>query len=119
LKPIEGKTDNQYHDSGGIYSDLIGVGDYFKCPVLTFAQPSRPAWNVYNDKQNPRLIHMGDLAHSAMKAHHCTSITTLNFKTDSNDGIMYVDISRRGESHKEIKIRKNYSVGLVKQIFEG
>ena len=116
LNPV-GESKSLYEDSGGVYSDLIGVGDYFKCPILTMSQPKREAWYIYDDINNPQLITMQHLANSAMKAFHCTSISTLNFKKGSDEGILNVDVSRRGESKTEIKIRKDYSRSLVKQIY--
>lgn len=117
LKPTGGESDNMYTDSGGVYADLIGLGDYFKCPVLSFSQAKREAWKAFEDKNASRPLDSSDLSHSAMKAHHCTSIASLNFKENDVDGMLYLDISRRGESHKEIRIKRDYSRSIVKQQF--
>jgi hypothetical protein len=102
--PMNGITESMYDDAGEIYSDLIQLGDYFKCPVLTFAQPQRDAWEW---PKEGKLITFDKLAHSAKKAHKCYSILSLNFAEDSDAGILFVDIIRRGESKVKIKIRKD------------
>jgi replicative DNA helicase len=113
LKPTA-DAKSMYEDAGGVYADLIALGDYFKAPILTLAQPQRQAWYKYDDPTNPQLVTMQDLAHSAMKAHHCYSISSLNFKKGSEEGVLYVDVSRRGTSYKEIKVKRDFSRAIVK-----
>lgn len=112
LEPVGGGTDDMYNDAGAIYTDLIGLADYFKCPVLTLAQPRREAWEKANKAE---LIHAYDLAHSARKAHKCYSITSLNMADNSNEGTLFVDMNRRGESSIKIKIKKDLSRGLFQE----
>lgn len=107
ILPISGfKPDDMYGGAGEIYSDLIQLADYFKCPVYTFAQPQRDAWEWPNEG---KLITFDKLAHSALKAHKCYSLCSLNFANDSSSGILYVDIVRRGESKVKIKMKKEMS----------
>jgi len=112
LLPVRGSRDDMYNDAGEVYSDLIGLADYFKCPVVTFAQPRREAWEKVN---NDELIHSYDLAHSARKAHKTYSISSLNFKEGSNEGIFYIDLARRGESGVKIPIVRDLSRGIIRE----
>ena len=88
-----------YGNSGEIYTDLIQLANYFKCPVITFAQPKREAWELPNKFE---LIRAGHLAHSAQKAHLCSSVSSLNFAEDKNEGILYLELVRRGASNVKI-----------------
>lgn len=112
LLPTTGKAkkaggeNDMYGDAGQIYSDMLGLAAYFHCPILTFAQPQREAWENANDG---KLITFDKLAHSAKKAHKCTSVSSLNFTDESTSGILYVDIVRRGESKVKVKIKKDLS----------
>jgi hypothetical protein len=63
------------------------------CPVVTFAQPRRDAW----EKAENEVIMSHDLAHSAKKAHKAYSITSINFKKGAQRGKLYIDKCRRGE----------------------
>ena len=95
-----------YDNAGKIYSDLIGLADYFKCPVVTFAQPKREAWELPDKGE---LIQSYHLAHSAKKAHKCFSLSSLNFKSDSDTGVLYADLFRRGKSNVKIAVKKDLS----------
>jgi hypothetical protein len=97
------KDNSMYEDAGGVYGDLISLGDYFQCPVFTLAQPQREAWDLITEG---KLIEAHYLAHSAMKAHKCFSISSLNFGAGSDNGILYVDMVRRGSSNVKIKLKK-------------
>jgi hypothetical protein len=84
---------------------LLGAGVIVaNCPIVTFAQPQRDAWEWPKDG---KLITFDKLAHSAKKAHKCYSLCSLNFADDSNEGWLYVDIVRRGESKVKIKVIKD------------
>lgn len=100
-----GNGEDQYYASGQIYTDLIGLANSFNVPILTFAQPGRQAWNYYEKEGLPITSDM--LAHSAMKAMRCHSISSINFKKGSNEGILYLDINRRGMGDKKIPIVKD------------
>jgi hypothetical protein len=106
LLPVLGATGEMYEDAGRVYADLIALGDYFKCPILTFAQPQRDAWIAAEDGN---LVTHNQLAHSAKKAHRCTSISSLNFTKESKSGIFYLDINRRGEDNVKIPMKKDLS----------
>jgi len=110
LNPVAGTSDSMYDDSGNIYSDLIGLADYFACPVLTFSQGQRESWDLPNQEKCLQASH---LAHSSKKAHKCYSISTLNFKDDSDNGILFADLVRRGTSKVKIKIRKDLSRSMI------
>lgn len=97
-------TNNFLLDAGVVVSN---------CPVLTLAQPKREAWEKANRGE---LIYSYDLAHSARKAHKCFSISSVNFQDDQNEGILYVDLVRRGESSVKVKIRKDLSRSLFQEI---
>lgn len=113
LLPISGESkDNLYGNSGEIYKDLIGLAHYFKVPILTFAQPQREAWDLPNKFELIRSFHV---AHSARKIHRLTSISSLNFADDKSDGILYVDLNRRGDSGVKIPMKKELYRGLFYQ----
>lgn len=116
LVPVGGRSkggeESMYNDAGHIYSELILMADYFNCPILTFAQPQRHAWNKF---EKGELTVMQDLAHSARKAHKAYSVSSLNFKKDDNEGVLYIDVARRGESHRKVKIRRDLSRGIIKE----
>lgn len=114
LLPSAGVSkDDSYGDAGKVYSDLIKLGDYFQCPILTFAQPQREAWNFADNKQ---LITHQHLAHSAKKAHKAHSISTLNFGDSSPTGTFYLDINRRGESKVKFRIQRRLDISWMYQI---
>lgn len=104
LPTVRTKNDSMYEDAGQVYTDLITLGDYFQCPILTFAQPQREAWDLLSEN---KVIESHHLAHSAMKAHKCHSISSLNFSPKSDMGAFYVDIVRRGTSGVNIKMKKD------------
>jgi len=111
LRPtIAGRFRDMYEDAGQIYNDLKRLADYFDCPVLTFAQPQRQAWNKYDDSENFTMA--DDLAHSAKKAHNAFSISSLNFKKGNNKGVLYIDMNRRGQSERKIPIARNLDHAL-------
>lgn len=104
---------SMYLDAGEIYTDMIGLADYFSAPVVTAAQPNRNAW----EKQRlGELIYSYDLAHSALKAHHCFTLSSLNFGDNANDGIFYLDLTRRGESGIKIKIKRDLSYAFFQEV---
>jgi hypothetical protein len=106
LLPVGGATQDMYENSGKIYSDLIGLGDYFGAPVLTFAQPKREAWGLPDQGE---LIQSYHLAHSAKKAHKCFSLSSLNFKSDSDNGVLYGYPFRRWKSNTKIHMVRDLS----------
>jgi len=112
LLPTTGAKD-MYEDAGQIYQDLKQLADYFKCPVLTFAQPKREAWYKYDGKES--LILADELAHSAKKAHKAFSISSLNFTRYNDIGCLYVDLNRRGVSNKKIKLKRELNKAMFYQ----
>lgn len=106
LLPTTIVKDSMYENAGTIYADLISPADYFRCPILTFAQPQRDSWEAGSEA---KLITSSKLAHSARKAHRCFSITSMNFDKNSDTGYLYIDIARRGESNVKIPIKKDLS----------
>lgn len=118
LLPInKSKKDDEdmYGDAGAVYDNMIYLADYFKCPVLTMAQPKREAWNLM---ENNELIHSFHLAHSALKAHKAYSISSINFREDSDTGILFADYLRRGVSTK-IGIKKDLSKSMFYEKLNG
>ena len=113
LSATTGVTE-MYEEAGQIYSDLKQLADYFDCPILTFAQPRRDAWLKYHETGD--FITCNELAHSAKKAHKAFSISSLNFKKNSDIGYLYVDINRRGVSNKKIKLERNLDKAVFMQI---
>ena len=105
-------NDQMYLDAGNVYTDLKQLAEYFKCPILTFAQTTRNSWEKYKNKE---LISCYDIAHSAKKIHLCDSITTINFTPGENEGILYVDLVRRGESYIPIPVRRDYDKSLLEE----
>ena len=108
--PTTGKTSDMYEDAGQVYTDMISLADYFGCPVVSFAQPQRHAWDKAN---NGELIYSHEMAHSAKKAHKCSSVSSLNFAEGQENGILYVDIVRRGESAVKVGIKRELGRGLI------
>ena len=107
LLPTDSRIkDDMYNEAGSIYSDMINLADYFKCPIITFAQPQRHTWGKM---ENGELIYSYELAHSARKAHKAYSISSLNFKPDSDIGILFADSLRRGKSGTKIKLKRDLS----------
>lgn len=113
LLPIGGSTGDMYEDAGMIYSDLIGLADYFQAVVITFAQPKRDAWSIPNRGE---LIHADMLAHSAKKAHKAYSISSMNFADGAEVGILYADMLRRGESGVKVNLQRDLSRGLIREV---
>lgn len=95
---------DMYEDAGTIYSDLIKLAAAFACPVLTFAQPKREAWERANKGE---LIYAYDLAHSAKKAHKAWSISSINFADGKDNGIFFVNYVRRGESNVKVAMTRD------------
>lgn len=114
LIPTSGSTDSMYENAGVVYADLISLADYFKCPILTFAQPQRDAWNKVEEQE--KTISSSELAHSARKAHRCTSISTLNFNKSGDNGYLYVDINRRGESNVKVPLHRELERARFEEI---
>jgi hypothetical protein len=101
----DGGGTDMYMEASDIYADIKALADYFKCPILTMAQPNRPAWNKYQATE--QMIDAADLAHSGKKAMKATSISSINFKRDEDDGFFYMDIVRRGVGNKRIPLRRH------------
>lgn len=112
LRPVRGSKDDLYGDSGEIYKDLIGLANHFHCPVLTFAQPQRDAWDLPNKNELVRNFH---ISHSARKVHRVTSVSSLNFADESSTGILYLDLNRRGTSNVKIKMKRELYKALFLQ----
>lgn len=96
-------TGNFLLDAGVIVSN---------CPILTFAQPQRDAWAAPNRGE---VIHAGQLAHSAKKAHKAYSISSMNFPDGSQTGVLYADMLRRGESGVRVPLLRDLSRGLIRE----
>lgn len=112
LLPIRGLKDDLYNDSGEVYKDLISLANHFNVPVISFAQPVRDAWELPNDGE---LIKAGCISHSARKIHSLFSISSLNFADGAKQGILYLDLNRRGDSNVKIKIKRELNRGLFVQ----
>lgn len=112
LIPVRGAKDDLYGDSGEIYKDLIGLAHLFKCPILTFAQPQRDAWDLPNKNELIRSFHV---SHSSRKIHRTFSVASLNFADDSSTGILYLDLNRRGLSNIKIRMKRELYKGLFLQ----
>ena len=100
---------NMYDNSGQIYDDFIEIGNFFKCPVFTMAQPRRD-----NNRGDDDMISVDDISHSNKKIFKATSVTSLNFKRDSDKGFLYVGKNRYGIVNKRVNIVKN----MAQAIFE-
>jgi len=112
LNPVKGPKEDMYNDAGEIYSDLISLADYFKCPCITVAQPRREAWDKV---KNGDIIQSYDLAHSAKKVFKCFSLSSINFAESSNQGILYIDLVRRGESSVRIPIYRDFNHAYISE----
>ena len=77
------------------------------------AQSNRGAWSK---SAAGEVITTNEIAHSSMKIHKCDSISSLNFAANQNEGYLYVDLVRRGESSVKIPIRKDYDRALIEEI---
>jgi hypothetical protein len=104
LFPSSGRTGSLYEDSAIVYSDIKQLADFFACPVLTFAQPQREAWEF---PEQDKLLQAQNLSHSSMKAFDATSISSINFKEGEEYGILFADLVRRGESKVKITIKRD------------
>lgn len=104
LVPTGGKSDSMYDDGSNVYTDLIGLADYFKVPVCSYAQPQREAWNLPNEGKMIQSFH---LAHSARKAHKCYSVSSLNFEDEKSVGVLWVDMNRRGDSKIKVRLKRD------------
>lgn len=102
-----------YGNSGKVYDDMIGLASYMKCGILTFAQPKREAWGK---PEIGEMITAADITHSAKKIMKCFSVSSLNFKKDSDDGVLYLDLARRGSSHVKIPIKKSLYRAIFQEI---
>jgi len=61
------------------------------------------------------LIYSFDIAHSAMKIHNCFSISSLNFKDKDDNGILFLDLVRRGKS-VQVPINRNLDKATFKEV---
>jgi hypothetical protein len=108
--PVTVSKGEMYTDAGNVYADFIGLGDYFKAPVLTFSQPQRGAWN----KEAQDGIQMDELAHSAKKAHLAYSVSSLNVPRENKQfGFWYVDKVRRGVDQIKIPLALELDRSLI------
>lgn len=98
------RSGNFMLDNGNIVSN---------CGILTFAQPKRESWGLPDIGE---LIESHHITHSSKKIMKCFSVSSLNFKKDSDEGILYLDLARRGESRVKIKIKKQLSRALFTEI---
>ena len=116
LLPIGGSKDDMYNDASQVYFDMKGLADYFACPILTFAQPNRTAWELM---EKGELIHSYHMAHSAKKIMQAYSVSSLNFQKPKDGerppphGILFVDLNRRGESSVKIPITRELNKGRI------
>jgi len=111
LLPVGGKTkDSMYLDSANIYKDLINLGNYFGCPVLTLAQPKREAWDLAAEGHTIMPHHV---AHSSKKVHKAWSVSSLNFKPGENDGYLYGGKVRRGKTARTVPLTRNLEKSYI------
>jgi len=110
LIPTGKQTDSMYENSSQIYSDLIGLADYFKCPVVTLSQSKWESWSL---PEKGELIQHCHLSHSSRKSHKAFTVSSLNFSMDSKYGILYLDIARRGTSKVKIPIYRDLGKCLI------
>ena len=113
LLPSSGSKDSLYEDSGDIYSDLIRLAVKWDVPILTFSQPVRDAWSKPDKGE---AIEPNDLAHSARKAHRSWSISSLNFKTGSEEGFFYLGFNRRGKSGVRIPLKRKLEIMYMGEV---
>lgn len=111
LIPVAGLKGNMYEDSGGIYTDMVQLAEYFSCPILSFSQPTRDSWDKID---NNSVIVMENIAHSAMKVHIAYSISSLNVsRADKTKGILYMDKVRRGRDNVTIPLKLDLAKALI------
>ena len=110
LIPTGKQTESMYENSSQIYSDLIGLADYFKCPVVTLSQSKWESWSL---PEKGELIQHCHLSHSSRKSHKAFTVSSLNFALDSKYGILYLDIARRGTSKIKIPIYRDLGRCLI------
>jgi replicative DNA helicase len=108
-------TGKQYEDVGLIYEDMIALGEFFKCPILTPAQTNRLGWIK---SQKGEIITSAEMAHSALKKMYCNTIVTLN-PQGYDRLILYVDTVRLGTLDKEIDIICDLSRNRYAEYKEG
>lgn len=113
LIPSGGSSDNMYMDSGSIYTDFKLLAEYFNCPVVTFAQPTREAWDKPNRGE---VINCYEISQSAKKVHYCDSISSMNFPYGKSEGFFYVDLVRRGESSVKFPIKRDFDRALIQEV---
>lgn len=107
ILPVKTGDQSDYNNAGYVYDDLIYLANYFSCPLLTFSQTVRAAWDSY-DKEDI-LISAADVAHSAKRVHKCYSFSSINFKNRADSGILYVDRNRKGPGSTLIHIKRDLS----------
>jgi hypothetical protein len=110
------RHEDMYDRAGQIYDDMIALAKYFQIPIITFAQPKREAWELMNKGE---LIHADHLAHSAQKAHKAFSISSVNFAEGEANGILFMDMVRRGQSKMKIPITRDLTKGIIKERMVG
>ena len=115
LLPTNGEKD-MYEKAGQIYTDMFGLASYFDCGILTFAQPKREAWDLFEEDELLRAHH---LAHSAKKAHKASSVSSINFKRESDKGVLYADFVRRGTSDVKVPLVRDLTRGLLMEASGG
>jgi replicative DNA helicase len=90
---------SEYENIGKIYEDLASLSEKFKAPILTPAQVNRVGWAK---SLKGEIITSVELAHSALKKMHCSSIITLN-PMSVDKLIVYVDTVRVGKGGVELE----------------
>lgn len=110
LVPSKGRV-SMYEDAGEIYKEMINLAHYFKCPILTLAQPNREAWiKTVSNKNNFHLLEAYDLAHSAMKTFYATSIFSLNRIPDTDNYVLHPSLIRRGSKAGDTFLKGDLSI---------
>ena len=135
LRPtVEARTGDMYNEGGNIYSDLLQLAHYFKCPILTFGQSNREGikknqlekeFNIDTGDNTTDIdikklsvapLLSSDLAQSAKKLFACSSVTSLNFIDEVvPTGYLYVCKVRRGVAGKFIVLNRDLSMALIKE----
>ena len=105
-----GGQKSMYEDAGAIYVEMFQLANYFKCPVLTLAQPNREAWMRLMNSKELKLIEAFDLAHSAMKTFYASSIFSLNKIPDSDYYILHPSLVRRGAKAQDSYLKGELDV---------